>query len=139
MTLLPLTSPSGDVEKAVTELIIDFDTTTEEEGPYEALYNAVSCHSLDSMTSGRSSDRDSVNKEAEAAGVRPVCGWGLSSLGSAVPWARWGAGWGRGQRELCPCASSHRGLLGSAAAPSRSVCINHRPRGGRICFFPISI
>ncbi|XP_016079192.1 PREDICTED: ankyrin repeat and SAM domain-containing protein 1A isoform X3 [Miniopterus natalensis] len=66
----------GDVEKAVTELVIDFDTNAEEEGPYEALYNAVSCHSLDSMASGRSSDRDSVSKEAEAAsmkaaGVRP--------------------------------------------------------------------
>ncbi|XP_048661097.1 ankyrin repeat and SAM domain-containing protein 1A isoform X3 [Marmota marmota marmota] len=60
----------GDVEKAVTELIIDFDPNTEEEGPYEALYNAVSCHSLDSMASGRSSDRDSVNKETEAAGAR---------------------------------------------------------------------
>ncbi|XP_069930263.1 ankyrin repeat and SAM domain-containing protein 1A isoform X2 [Oryctolagus cuniculus] len=60
----------SDVEKAVTELVIDFDTNTEEEGPYEALYNAVSCHSLDSTASGRSSDRDSTNKEAEAAGVR---------------------------------------------------------------------
>lgn len=60
----------GDVEKAVTELIIDFDTNAEEEGPYEALYNAVSCHSLDSMASGRSSDRDSMSKEAEAAGVK---------------------------------------------------------------------
>ncbi|XP_022366246.1 ankyrin repeat and SAM domain-containing protein 1A isoform X2 [Enhydra lutris kenyoni] len=60
----------GDVEKAVTELIIDFDINAEEEGPYEALYNAVSCHSLDSMASGRSSDRDSMNKEAEAAGVK---------------------------------------------------------------------
>lgn len=65
------------MEKAVTELIIDFDTRAEEEGPYEALYNAVSCHSLDSTASGRSSDRDSVNKETEAtgartAGVRPV-------------------------------------------------------------------
>ncbi|XP_007971050.3 ankyrin repeat and SAM domain-containing protein 1A isoform X4 [Chlorocebus sabaeus] len=62
----------GDVEKAVTELIIDFDANAEEEGPYEALYNAVSCHSLDSMASGRSSDRDSTNKEAEAAGVKPA-------------------------------------------------------------------
>uniref|UniRef100_A0A2K5KMP9 Ankyrin repeat and sterile alpha motif domain containing 1A n=1 Tax=Cercocebus atys TaxID=9531 RepID=A0A2K5KMP9_CERAT len=62
----------GDVEKAVTELIIDFDTNAEEEGPYEALYNAVSCHSLDSTASGRSSDRDSTNKEAEAAGVKPA-------------------------------------------------------------------
>ncbi|XP_074188937.1 ankyrin repeat and SAM domain-containing protein 1A isoform X7 [Rhinolophus sinicus] len=64
----------GDVEKAVTELIIDFDVSAEEEGPYEALYNAVSCHSLDSMASGRSSDRDSVNKEAEAAGVVKAAG-----------------------------------------------------------------
>lgn len=78
LTLLSLPSSPGDVEKAVTELIIDFDTNAEEEGPYEALYNAVSCHSLDSMASGRSSDRDSVNKETEAAGartagMRPVC------------------------------------------------------------------
>jgi len=66
------------VEKAVTELIIDFDVNPEEESPYEALYNATSCHSLDSLASGRSSDRESVNKEVEAAGlkaagVRPVC------------------------------------------------------------------
>lgn len=63
----------------MAELSIDFDTHTEEEGPYEALYNAVSCHSLDSTASGRSSDRDSVSKEGEAtgprtAGVRPVSG-----------------------------------------------------------------
>ncbi|XP_028632847.1 LOW QUALITY PROTEIN: ankyrin repeat and SAM domain-containing protein 1A [Grammomys surdaster] len=60
----------GNVEKAMTELILDFDTHAEEEGPYEALYNAVSCHSLDSTASGRSSDRDSMNKEAEATGAR---------------------------------------------------------------------
>ncbi|KAM5324563.1 ankyrin repeat and SAM domain-containing protein 1A isoform 5-T5 [Glossophaga mutica] len=60
----------GDVEKAVTELIIDFDASTEEEGPYEALCNAVSCHSLDSVASGRSSDRDSGSKEADAAAVK---------------------------------------------------------------------
>lgn len=75
LSSLPLT---GDVEKAVTELIIDFDANPEEESPYEALYNATSCHSLDSLASGRSSDRESVNKEVEAAGlkaagVRPVC------------------------------------------------------------------
>uniref|UniRef100_A0A671FRK0 Ankyrin repeat and SAM domain-containing protein 1A n=1 Tax=Rhinolophus ferrumequinum TaxID=59479 RepID=A0A671FRK0_RHIFE len=64
----------GDVEKAVTELIIDFDVSAEEEGPYEALFNAVSCHSLDSMASGRSSDRDSVSREAEAAGVAKAAG-----------------------------------------------------------------
>ncbi|KAM6040953.1 ankyrin repeat and SAM domain-containing protein 1A isoform 1-T1 [Theristicus caerulescens] len=79
--LVPATDPvcrisQGDVEKAVTELIIDFDVNPEKESPYEALYNATSCHSLDSLASGRSSDRESVNKEAEstglkAAGVRP--------------------------------------------------------------------
>uniref|UniRef100_A0A8C8SDJ4 Ankyrin repeat and sterile alpha motif domain containing 1A n=1 Tax=Pelusios castaneus TaxID=367368 RepID=A0A8C8SDJ4_9SAUR len=77
----PATEPavrisSGDVEKAVTELIIDLETNPEEECPYEALYNATSCHSLDSLASGRSSDRDTVNKETEttalkAAGIRP--------------------------------------------------------------------
>ncbi|XP_014441652.1 ankyrin repeat and SAM domain-containing protein 1A isoform X2 [Tupaia chinensis] len=66
----PSQKAQGDVEKAVTELILDFDTNAEEEGPYEALYNAVSCHSLDSMASGRSSDRESTNKESEAAGVK---------------------------------------------------------------------
>ncbi|XP_044300634.1 ankyrin repeat and SAM domain-containing protein 1A isoform X6 [Varanus komodoensis] len=65
----------GNVEKAVTELIIDFDGKPEE-CPYEVLYNATSCHSLDSLASGRSSDRDSVNREAEmtsvkVTGVRP--------------------------------------------------------------------
>lgn len=79
----PTASP-GDMEKSVTELIIDFDANAEEEDPYEALCNAVSCHSLDSMASGRSSDRDSMNKEAEAAGVkaagvRPVCALGPSA------------------------------------------------------------
>lgn len=62
----------GDVEKAVTELIIDFDVNPEEESPYEALYNATSCHSLDSLASGRSSDRESMNKEAEGAGLKAV-------------------------------------------------------------------
>lgn len=77
--------PTGDVDKAVTELIIDFDVNPEEESPYEALYNATSCHSLDSLASGRSSDRESVNKETEpsglkAAGVRPVCSSPLLAL-----------------------------------------------------------
>lgn len=85
MTLLPSVLLSGDVEKAVTELIIDFDANAEEEGPYEALYNAVSCHSLDSMASGRSSDRESTNKEAEAAGVKPAGVRPVCDLGSAPP------------------------------------------------------
>ncbi|XP_028923990.1 ankyrin repeat and SAM domain-containing protein 1A isoform X2 [Ornithorhynchus anatinus] len=61
-------APTGDVERAVSELFIDFDVRSEDECPYEALYNAISCHSLDSTASGKSSDRDSGNKEAEAAG-----------------------------------------------------------------------
>uniref|UniRef100_A0A8C3Q7J2 Ankyrin repeat and sterile alpha motif domain containing 1A n=1 Tax=Geospiza parvula TaxID=87175 RepID=A0A8C3Q7J2_GEOPR len=73
---ISLFAPAGDVDKAVTELIMDFDVNPEEESPYEALYNATSCHSLDSLASGRSSDRESGNKEAElsvlkAAAVRP--------------------------------------------------------------------
>uniref|UniRef100_A0A8C3VCQ7 Ankyrin repeat and sterile alpha motif domain containing 1A n=1 Tax=Catharus ustulatus TaxID=91951 RepID=A0A8C3VCQ7_CATUS len=82
----PISLPTtGDVDKAVTELIIDFDVNPEEESPYEALYNATSCHSLDSLASGRSSDRESVSKEAEpsglkAAGVRPVCSSPLLAL-----------------------------------------------------------
>ncbi|NWI91229.1 ANS1A protein, partial [Pitta sordida] len=60
----------GDVDKAVTELILDFDVPPEEESPYEALYNATSCHSLDSLASGRSSDRDSGNREAEPGGLK---------------------------------------------------------------------
>nr|XP_034979224.1 ankyrin repeat and SAM domain-containing protein 1A isoform X14 [Zootoca vivipara] len=61
--------PQGNVEKAVTELIIDFDGKPDE-CPYEVLYNATSCHSLDSLASGRSSDRDSVNREAEMTSVK---------------------------------------------------------------------
>uniref|UniRef100_A0A8C9NMC5 Ankyrin repeat and sterile alpha motif domain containing 1A n=1 Tax=Serinus canaria TaxID=9135 RepID=A0A8C9NMC5_SERCA len=73
--LAPAADPSGqtsqgDVDKAVTELIMDFDVNPEEESPYEALYNATSCHSLDSLASGRSSDRESGNKEAEPSGLK---------------------------------------------------------------------
>lgn len=61
----------------MTDLITDVDGKPEE-CPYEVLYNATSCHSLDSLASGRSSDRDSVNREAEmtaikVTGMRPVC------------------------------------------------------------------
>ncbi|XP_013926193.1 PREDICTED: ankyrin repeat and SAM domain-containing protein 1A isoform X7 [Thamnophis sirtalis] len=61
--------PQGNVEKAVTDLITDVDSKPEE-CPYEVLYNATSCHSLDSLASGRSSDRDSVNREAEMTGIK---------------------------------------------------------------------
>uniref|UniRef100_A0A671Y8D1 Ankyrin repeat and sterile alpha motif domain containing 1A n=1 Tax=Sparus aurata TaxID=8175 RepID=A0A671Y8D1_SPAAU len=58
----PQESPSprkkGDLEK-VSELISGLAPGPEEESPYEALFEATSCHSLDSLTSGKSSDRDS--------------------------------------------------------------------------------
>uniref|UniRef100_A0ACB8F4V8 Uncharacterized protein n=1 Tax=Sphaerodactylus townsendi TaxID=933632 RepID=A0ACB8F4V8_9SAUR len=64
----PVRVPQGIVEK-VTELITDFDGK-QEECPYEVLYNATSCHSLDSLASGRSSDRDSVTREVEMTSVK---------------------------------------------------------------------
>uniref|UniRef100_A0A8U8BNT3 Ankyrin repeat and sterile alpha motif domain containing 1A n=1 Tax=Geospiza parvula TaxID=87175 RepID=A0A8U8BNT3_GEOPR len=86
---ISLFAPAGDVDKAVTELIMDFDVNPEEESPYEALYNATSCHSLDSLASGRSSDRESGNKEAElsvlkAAAVRPASAARGKSKGSGA-------------------------------------------------------
>ncbi|KAM9855953.1 ankyrin repeat and SAM domain-containing protein 1A isoform 4-T4 [Aulostomus maculatus] len=65
----PLESPSprkkGDLEK-VSELISGLAPGPEEESPYEALFEATSCHSLDSLTSGKSSDRDSGRPDSEA-------------------------------------------------------------------------
>ncbi|XP_069489589.1 ankyrin repeat and SAM domain-containing protein 1A isoform X3 [Ambystoma mexicanum] len=60
----------GEVEKALTELHLDFAGDVEEECPYEALYNASSCHSLDSLMSGRSSDRDSLGRDAEGSALK---------------------------------------------------------------------
>ncbi|XP_048839665.1 ankyrin repeat and SAM domain-containing protein 1A-like isoform X5 [Brienomyrus brachyistius] len=37
----------------------------EEESPYEALFEATSCHSLDSLASGKSSERDSGRTDSE--------------------------------------------------------------------------
>ncbi|KAM3617907.1 uncharacterized protein V6R79_012503 [Siganus canaliculatus] len=65
----PQESPSprkkGDLEK-VSELISGLAPGPEEESPYEALFEATSCHSLDSLTSGKSSDRDSGRPDSEA-------------------------------------------------------------------------
>uniref|UniRef100_A0A8D0GBR7 Ankyrin repeat and sterile alpha motif domain containing 1A n=1 Tax=Sphenodon punctatus TaxID=8508 RepID=A0A8D0GBR7_SPHPU len=62
--------PQGDMEK-VTELIVDFDMHPEEECPYEALYNATSCHSLASLASGRTSDKDSRERPPPPAKPPP--------------------------------------------------------------------
>uniref|UniRef100_A0A8C7M6D7 Ankyrin repeat and sterile alpha motif domain containing 1A n=1 Tax=Oncorhynchus kisutch TaxID=8019 RepID=A0A8C7M6D7_ONCKI len=49
----------------VSELISGLAPGPEEESPYEALFEATSCHSLDSLTSGKSSDRDSGRPDSE--------------------------------------------------------------------------
>ncbi|KAM6977178.1 ankyrin repeat and SAM domain-containing protein 1A isoform 2-T2 [Aplochiton taeniatus] len=65
----PKESPSprkkSELEK-VSELISGLAPDPEEESPYEALYEATSCHSLDSLASGKSSDRDSGRPDSEA-------------------------------------------------------------------------
>ncbi|XP_041860025.1 ankyrin repeat and SAM domain-containing protein 1A-like isoform X1 [Melanotaenia boesemani] len=64
----PHESPSprkkGDLEK-VGELISVLAPGPEEESPYEALFEATSCHSLDSLTSSKSSDRDSGRPDSK--------------------------------------------------------------------------
>ncbi|XP_030217920.1 ankyrin repeat and SAM domain-containing protein 1A isoform X2 [Gadus morhua] len=65
----PQESPSprrrGDLEK-MGELISGMASRPEEESPYEALFEATSCHSLDSLASGKSSDRDSGRPDSDA-------------------------------------------------------------------------
>ncbi|XP_067383881.1 ankyrin repeat and SAM domain-containing protein 1A-like isoform X4 [Channa argus] len=61
----PIPQKKGDLEK-VSELISGLAPGPEEESPYEALFEATSCHSLDSLTSGKSSDRDSGRPESDA-------------------------------------------------------------------------
>uniref|UniRef100_A0A7N6BHT6 Ankyrin repeat and sterile alpha motif domain containing 1A n=1 Tax=Anabas testudineus TaxID=64144 RepID=A0A7N6BHT6_ANATE len=55
----------------VSELISGLAPGPEEESPYEALFEATSCHSLDSLTSGKSSDRDSGRPDSEAGKLYP--------------------------------------------------------------------
>ncbi|KAJ8016714.1 hypothetical protein DPEC_G00010190 [Dallia pectoralis] len=52
--------------EVVSELISGLAPGPEEESPYEALFEATSCHSLDSLASGKSSDRDSGRPDSEA-------------------------------------------------------------------------
>lgn len=53
----------------MSELILKLAPGPEDESPYEALCEATSCHSLDSLTSGKSSDRDSGRLDNEAGKV----------------------------------------------------------------------
>ncbi|XP_067227986.1 ankyrin repeat and SAM domain-containing protein 1A-like isoform X6 [Chanodichthys erythropterus] len=56
----------GEMEQQVGELISGLAPTPVEESPYESLFEASSCHSLDSLASGKSSDRDSGRPDSEA-------------------------------------------------------------------------
>lgn len=58
------------MEQQVSELISGLAPAPVEESPYEALFEASSCHSLDSLASGKSSDRDSGRPDSEAGKVR---------------------------------------------------------------------
>lgn len=59
----------GDLDK-MSELILKLGAPgPEDESPYEALCEATSCHSLDSLTSGKSSDRDSGRPDSDAGKV----------------------------------------------------------------------
>ncbi|XP_069612710.1 ankyrin repeat and SAM domain-containing protein 1A isoform X4 [Ranitomeya imitator] len=53
----------GGMQRALLNLHLDLESVSQSESPYEALYNASSCHSLDSICSGLSSDRDSLCRE----------------------------------------------------------------------------
>uniref|UniRef100_A0A672RNF2 Ankyrin repeat and sterile alpha motif domain containing 1A n=1 Tax=Sinocyclocheilus grahami TaxID=75366 RepID=A0A672RNF2_SINGR len=59
----------GEMEQQVSELISGLASTPVEESPYEALFEASSCVSLDSLASGKSSDRDSGRPDSEAGRV----------------------------------------------------------------------
>ncbi|XP_042568581.1 ankyrin repeat and SAM domain-containing protein 1A-like isoform X4 [Cyprinus carpio] len=56
----------GEMEQQVSELISGLAPSPVEESPYEALFEASSCVSLDSLASGKSSDRDSGRPDSEA-------------------------------------------------------------------------
>ncbi|XP_076874984.1 ankyrin repeat and SAM domain-containing protein 1A isoform X3 [Brachyhypopomus gauderio] len=57
----------GDVEQQVSDLLSGLAPEPPEECPYEALFEASSCVSLDSLASGRSSDRDSGRPDSDTS------------------------------------------------------------------------
>uniref|UniRef100_A0A8D3C2G9 Ankyrin repeat and sterile alpha motif domain containing 1A n=1 Tax=Scophthalmus maximus TaxID=52904 RepID=A0A8D3C2G9_SCOMX len=65
----PVPPPQESELEKVSELISGLAPGPEEESPYEALFEATSCHSLDSLASGKSSDRDSGRPDSEAGKV----------------------------------------------------------------------
>ncbi|XP_073679765.1 ankyrin repeat and SAM domain-containing protein 1A-like [Garra rufa] len=73
----------GEMEQQVSEFISGLASTPVEESPYEALFEASSCVSLDSLASGKSSDRDSGRPDSEAGKNRDfVAGWRIFCFGS---------------------------------------------------------
>lgn len=76
----------------MSELILKLAPGPEDESPYEALCEATSCHSLDSLTSGKSSDRDSGRPDSEAGRVglpKHSHNHELPLEGDSGPWASW--------------------------------------------------
>ncbi|XP_073795697.1 ankyrin repeat and SAM domain-containing protein 1A isoform X10 [Danio rerio] len=57
----------GEAQQQASEPVSAVAQSPVEESPYEALFEALSsCHSLDSLTSGKSSDRDSGRPDSDA-------------------------------------------------------------------------
>uniref|UniRef100_A0A8C9S968 Ankyrin repeat and sterile alpha motif domain containing 1A n=1 Tax=Scleropages formosus TaxID=113540 RepID=A0A8C9S968_SCLFO len=67
-SITPVCFP-GDADPRAIERAPGLPLAPEEESPYEALFEATSCHSLDSLASGKSSDRDSGRPDSEAGKV----------------------------------------------------------------------
>ncbi|KAM4795276.1 ankyrin repeat and SAM domain-containing protein 1A isoform 3-T3 [Rhinophrynus dorsalis] len=57
----------GGIQRTLLDLRLDLENISQSESPYEALCNASSCHSLDSICSGHSSDRDSLSRKITKA------------------------------------------------------------------------
>uniref|UniRef100_A0A673KJ78 Ankyrin repeat and sterile alpha motif domain containing 1A n=1 Tax=Sinocyclocheilus rhinocerous TaxID=307959 RepID=A0A673KJ78_9TELE len=62
----------GEMEQQVSELISGLASTPVEENPYEALFEASSCVSLDSLASGKSSDSEAGKFTGLLHGSSPV-------------------------------------------------------------------
>ncbi|XP_043932080.1 ankyrin repeat and SAM domain-containing protein 1A [Protopterus annectens] len=67
-TVLP--KPKEMIERETTEHSIKFENDPDDECPYEALYNATSCQSLESLVSAISSDRDSGKMDIDLGGAK---------------------------------------------------------------------
>lgn len=62
--------PKDVIERETAEQNMQFENNPDDECPYEALYNATSCQSLDSLASAISSDRDSGKMDIDPSGIK---------------------------------------------------------------------